>query len=331
MHSEIVRGSKCTQEISSREASHSLSQVSSKQDGTLTPTLMKRCRNLLALKAQEPQYGMNRRRRRRKEKEGEGRRRRRKEEKEGGGEGRRRRRKEEKEGEGRRRRRKEEKEGGGEGRKRRKEEEKEGGEGRRRRRKEEKEGGEGRRRRRKEEKEGGGEGRRRRKEELRGKEDDKISRGSNSCQQRVKPKDTRMGNASHSRVHWDTRLQTCKDHNESGFCRWDCKHGWQIPWEPHQGRDGANDDGNDEVSSQEGDLPFKCFICRGSFKNLMVTKCWRCFCESCALQRRRKSQRCRICDKQTNLCSFNPAKELMAKLEKHEEEEGEEGTGTSGL
>uniref|UniRef100_A0A8U7NBU3 Uncharacterized protein n=1 Tax=Corvus moneduloides TaxID=1196302 RepID=A0A8U7NBU3_CORMO len=179
-------------------------------------------------------------------------------------------------------------------------------------------------RRRKEEKEGGGEGRRRRKEELRGKEDDKISRGSNSCQQRVKPKDTRMGNASHSRVHWDTRLQTCKDHNESGFCRWDCKHGWQIPWEPHQGRDGANDDGNDEVSSQEGDLPFKCFICRGSFKNLMVTKCWRCFCESCALQRRRKSQRCRICDKQTNLCSFNPAKELMAKLEKHEEEEGEE-------
>ncbi|KAM4762039.1 E3 ubiquitin-protein ligase RNF113A-like, partial [Cyanocitta cristata] len=182
-----------------------------------------------------------------------------------------------------------------------------------------------------------------RKEEPRGKEDDKISCGSNSYQQRVKPKDTRMGNASagtvrpgpiraleHSRVHWDTRLH--KDHNETGFCafgascefpheRWDCKHGWQIPWELHQG---ANDDGNDEVSSHEGDLPFKCFICRGSFKNLVVTKCWRCFCESCARQRRRKSQRCRICDKQTHLCSFNPAKELMAKLEKHKEEEEEE-------
>lgn len=32
------------------------------------------------------------------------------------------------------------------------------------------------------------------------------------------------------------------------------------------------DDENYEVSSDEEDMPFKCFICRGSFKNPVVTK-----------------------------------------------------------
>ena len=32
------------------------------------------------------------------------------------------------------------------------------------------------------------------------------------------------------------------------------------------------DEENYEVSSDEEDLPFKCFICRGSFKNPIITK-----------------------------------------------------------
>lgn len=32
------------------------------------------------------------------------------------------------------------------------------------------------------------------------------------------------------------------------------------------------DDENYEVSSDEEDMPFKCFICRSSFKNPVVTK-----------------------------------------------------------
>lgn len=32
------------------------------------------------------------------------------------------------------------------------------------------------------------------------------------------------------------------------------------------------DDENYEVSSDEEDMPFKCFICRESFKNPVITK-----------------------------------------------------------
>ncbi|KAF4804485.1 RING finger protein 113A [Turdus rufiventris] len=186
-------------------------------------------------------------------------------------------------------------------------------------------------------------------EELRGKEDDKIYRGINNYQKYVKPKDTSMGNASsgmvrkgpirapeHLRatVRWDYQPDICKDYKETGFCgfgdsckflhdRSDYKHGWQIERELDEGRYGVNDDENYEVSSDEEDMPFKCFICRGSFKNPVVTKCRHYFCESCALQHYRKSQRCYVCDKQTNGV-FNPAKELMAKLEKHKGEEEEQ-------
>ncbi|GAB0198934.1 E3 ubiquitin-protein ligase RNF113A [Grus japonensis] len=202
--------------------------------------------------------------------------------------------------------------------------------------------------------------------ELRGKEDDKIYRGINNYQKYVKPKDTSMGNASsgmvrkgpirapeHLRatVRWDYQPDICKDYKETGFCgfgdsckflhdRSDYKHGWQIERELDEGRYGVNDEENYEVSSDEEDMPFKCFICRSSFKNPVVTKCRHYFCESCALQHYRKSQRCYVCDKQTNGV-FNPAKgpghlrleshpatscfsELMAKLEKHKGEEEEE-------
>ncbi|CAI5676198.1 unnamed protein product [Oreochromis niloticus] len=179
-------------------------------------------------------------------------------------------------------------------------------------------------------------------EELTGKDDDKIYRGINNYQKFIKPKDTTMGNASsgmvrkgpirapeHLRatVRWDYQPDICKDYKETGFCgfgdsckflhdRSDYKHGWQIERELEEGRYGANDEENYEVSSDDEDLPFKCFICRESFKNPIVTKCRHFFCEVCALQHYRKSKRCYVCDTQTHGV-FNPAKELMAKLEKH--------------
>ncbi|XP_015686992.1 E3 ubiquitin-protein ligase RNF113A [Protobothrops mucrosquamatus] len=182
--------------------------------------------------------------------------------------------------------------------------------------------------------------------ELQGKEDDKIYRGINNYQKYVKPKDTSMGNASsgmvrkgpirapeHLRatVRWDYQPDICKDYKETGFCgfgdsckflhdRSDYKHGWQIERELDEGRYGLNDDENYEVGSDEDELPFKCFICRNSFKNPVVTKCKHYFCENCALQHYRKSQRCYVCDKQTNGV-FNPAKELLTKLERHKAEE----------
>ncbi|XP_072270662.1 E3 ubiquitin-protein ligase RNF113A [Pyxicephalus adspersus] len=179
-------------------------------------------------------------------------------------------------------------------------------------------------------------------EELKGKEDDKIYRGMHNYQKFVKPKDTSLGNASsgmvrkgpirapeHLRatVRWDYQPDICKDYKETGFCgfgdsckflhdRSDYKHGWQLERELEEGRYGANDEENYEVSSDEEDLPFKCFICRESFKNPIITKCKHYFCESCALQHYRKSKRCYVCNTQTNGV-FNPAKELIAKMEKH--------------
>ncbi|KAJ8344829.1 hypothetical protein SKAU_G00290220 [Synaphobranchus kaupii] len=180
-------------------------------------------------------------------------------------------------------------------------------------------------------------------EELVGKEDDKIYRGMNNYQKFIKPKDSTMGNASsgmvrkgpirapeHLRatVRWDYQPDICKDYKETGFCgfgdsckflhdRSDYKHGWQIERELDEGRYGANDEENYEVSSDEEDLPFKCFICRESFKNPVITKCRHYFCETCALQHYRKSKRCYVCNVQTNGV-FNPAKELMAKILKHQ-------------
>ncbi|NWR05317.1 R113A protein, partial [Paradoxornis webbianus] len=183
-------------------------------------------------------------------------------------------------------------------------------------------------------------------EELRGKEDDKIYCGINNYQKYMKPKDTLMGNASsgmvrkgpirapeHLRatVRWDYQPDICKDYKETGFCgfgdsckflhdRCDYKHGWQIERELDEGCYGTNDNENYQVGSDEEDMPFKCFICRGSFKNPVVTKCRHYFCESCALQHYRRSHRCYVCDKQTSGV-FNPAKELMAKWGKHKGEE----------
>ncbi|TMS14873.1 RING finger protein 113A [Larimichthys crocea] len=172
-------------------------------------------------------------------------------------------------------------------------------------------------------------------EELTGKEDDKIYRWHQQLPEVHQAKRYHHGKGpirapEHLRatVRWDYQPDICKDYKETGFCgfgdsckflhdRSDYKHGWQIERELEEGRYGANDDENYEVSSDEEDMPFRCFICRESFKNPIITKCRHYFCEVCALQHYRKSKRCYVCNTQTNGV-FNPAKELMAKMEKHQ-------------
>ncbi|XP_067686124.1 E3 ubiquitin-protein ligase RNF113A-like [Haliotis asinina] len=180
--------------------------------------------------------------------------------------------------------------------------------------------------------------------ELKGKEDDKVYRGLNNYAVYFEKKDTAAGNASsgsvrkgpirapaHLRatVRWDYQPDICKDFKETGFCgfgdsckflhdRGDYKHGWQLERDEQKGN--KEDDRNYEISSDEDDLPFKCFICRDSFKNPIVTKCKHYFCEKCALSHYKKSRRCFVCNEQTNGV-FNPAKELINKLKKHKEEE----------
>lgn len=182
-------------------------------------------------------------------------------------------------------------------------------------------------------------------EALRGKEDDKIYRGIHHYRQYAKPKDAsgslrkgpiRAPEHLRATVRWDYQPEVCKDYKETGFCgfgdsckflhdRSDYKHGWQIERELQEGRYGVSEDENYEVGSDGQELPFSCFICRQTFRKPVVTKCRHYFCESCALQRFHTSPRCYVCDQLTNGI-FNPAKELIAKLEKHQagkEDEGE--------
>nr|XP_019611121.1 PREDICTED: RING finger protein 113A-like [Rhinolophus sinicus] len=188
-------------------------------------------------------------------------------------------------------------------------------------------------------------------EEVRGKADDKIYRGINNYPKYMKPKDTSMGSASsamvrkgplrapkHLRatVRWDYQPDICKDYKETGFCgfgdsckflhdRSDYKHGWQIERELDEGRYGVCDNENYEVPGRkEEEIPFKCLICRQTFQNPVVTKCRHYFCESCALQHFGTTPRCYVCDQPTNGV-FRPARELIAKLEKHRAPE-ESGT-----
>lgn len=129
-------------------------------------------------------------------------------------------------------------------------------------------------------------------------------------------------------VRWDYQPDICKDYKETGFCgfgdsckflhdRSDYKHGWQLEREMDQGTYGKSDDQNYEISSDEEDLPFKCFICREFFTNPVITKCKHYFCEKCALAQYKKTKRCFVCNEQT-MGVFNPAKELIAKMKKLE-------------
>lgn len=79
-------------------------------------------------------------------------------------------------------------------------------------------------------------------------------------------------------------------------------------------------------SDEEERLPFKCFICRNSFANPVVTKCQHYFCEACALAQYKKTSRCFVCNMQTNGV-FNVAKKLIARLKKNAEKEEKEDKG----
>ncbi|CAK1593525.1 unnamed protein product [Parnassius mnemosyne] len=186
-------------------------------------------------------------------------------------------------------------------------------------------------------------------EELQGQADDKIYRGINNYAQYYKKRDTAAGNASsglvrkgpirapanlRATVRWDYQPDICKDYKETGFCgfgdsckflhdRSDYKHGWQLEREEVEGsaaRDaGGSGDSDYEIHSDD-ELPFKCFICRNSFTDPVVTKCKHYFCEKCALDNYKKSTRCYICNAQTSGV-FNAAKELEAKLKSREAEQ----------
>ena len=66
------------------------------------------------------------------------------------------------------------------------------------------------------------------------------------------------------------------------------------------------------------DIPFACIICKQPYKNPIVTKCGHYFCETCALQRYKKSPSCAACGAGTGGV-FNGAKILKKLLDRKRE------------
>lgn len=97
--------------------------------------------------------------------------------------------------------------------------------------------------------------------------------------------------------------------------REDYKAGWQIErdWNEEMkqkrlkaeaamkkmfaGEEEEEDEGNPQPCD---DLPFACFICRERFEDPVETRCGHFFCETCALQRMKKSSRCAVCNEPTH-------------------------------
>ncbi|MCP9258962.1 hypothetical protein DINM_001948 [Dirofilaria immitis] len=135
-------------------------------------------------------------------------------------------------------------------------------------------------------------------------------------------------------VRWDFAPDICKDYKETGFCtfgdsckflhdRTDYKHGWEIERDFSAGRMKEDDEDKYRISSgdeeeEQSELPFKCFICRQSFVNPVVTKCKHYFCEKCALEHFQKTPKCYICEQNT-MGVFKVAKDLIGRLKENED------------
>jgi len=145
---------------------------------------------------------------------------------------------------------------------------------------------------------------------------------------------------------FDFKPDVCKDYKQTGFCgygdaciylhsREDVKQGWQLDREWEIGTKGkknmagtvvasANrdvkaenpDDAEDEAFLEK--IPFKCIICKDSYREPVVTRCGHYFCEPCALRRYRKDPTCAACGAGTNGV-FNSAKRLKKLLERKRE------------
>ena len=156
----------------------------------------------------------------------------------------------------------------------------------------------------------------------------------------------------HASTRFDYQPDICKDYKDTGFCgygdsckflhdRGDYKSGWQQEkeWDEQQAKkkkrleDGMagcimDEDGNivgsdpmsegatdaEKKDAEKDALPFACLICRGDFKNPVVTSCGHYFCSACILESNKKSLKCPApaCGKQT-FGVFNKATKLIKK------------------
>ena len=156
--------------------------------------------------------------------------------------------------------------------------------------------------------------------------------------------------SAHLRVtcRFDYQPHVCKDYKETGYCgygdsciflhdRGDYKQGWQLDqeWDEMQRKGLVKQTNSRELNPLDVDapsslhntreieeeaLPFACLICRGEFKNPVVTPCGHYFCETCALKRYQRTTKCAGCSSSTQGI-FNRATKLLKHLEKKKQRE----------
>jgi len=144
---------------------------------------------------------------------------------------------------------------------------------------------------------------------------------------------------------FDYQPDVCKDYKETGFCgfgdtciylhdRGDTLAGWQLDqkWEEQKKLEQQKKEKQierfmvgavcEEIEIENNieldvvDVPFACHICRGPFKEPIVTSCNHYFCESCIMKRFHNAlSSCPICSKDTEGV-FNYPQKLYAKKKK---------------
>merc|ERR1711871_85144 len=108
--------------------------------------------------------------------------------------------------------------------------------------------------------------------------------------------------------------------------RGDYKAGWQIEKEYNEQQKekerriklGLPVDSDEEAEKEDDDddgLPFACLICKGPFKDPVVTKCEHYFCNACALLNFKKDPHCYACRAHTGGV-FNVANNIVAKMKR---------------
>jgi len=128
-------------------------------------------------------------------------------------------------------------------------------------------------------------------------------------------------------TRWDYEKVICRDWKECGYCvfgdcckyihdRSDMKNGWELEDKFKEMNNIPSSDGSYTVSDLEDDdedLPFRCFICRKSFDEPIVTLCKHYFCLGCAMDNFKTTPKCYICRANTRGV-FNPAKKIIARI-----------------